>query len=172
MASSRPSSLNQLPATHYHALMTHFTTIIAGIALAAGVLAQDSKDTTATAALQGTWVITSINGQPAPEGAPEMTLTFTGDKYHQTLGGEVNEHGTTKVDASKKPMTIDLIITEGSDAGKTQLGIIEVSGDTVRASLDTPGAGQRPADFTVKDTSLVFEGKKKKADDRKDVPLR
>ena len=85
-------------------------------------------------------MITSINGQTAPQGSPEMTLTFTGDTYHQTLGGEVNERGTIKLDASKKPMTIDLIITEGPDAGKTQLGIFEVTGDTVRASLDTPGA--------------------------------
>ena len=142
--------------------MTNFSTIIVGIALAAGVLAQDSKGTKVAAALQGTWVIASINGQTAPEGASEMTLTFTGDKYHQTLAGEVNERGTIKLDASKKPMTIDLIITEGTDAGKTQLGIIEVTGDAVRANLDTPGAAQRPTDFTIKEGFVMFVGKKKK----------
>jgi uncharacterized protein (TIGR03067 family) len=142
--------------------MTHFSMVIAGVALAAGVLAQESKNTAAAAALQGTWVIISINGQTAPEGSPEMTLTFTGDKYHQTVGGDVNERGTIKVDASKKPMTIDLIITEGPDAGKTQVGIIEVSGDTVRANLDTPGAEQRPSDFTIKESFVMFVGKKKK----------
>ena len=142
--------------------MTYFSMLIAGMAFAAGVLAQDSKDTTNAAALQGTWVITSVNGQTAPEGSPEMTLTFTGDKYHQTLAGEVNERGAIKLDASKKPMTIDLIITEGSDAGKTQLGIIEVTGDTVRANLDTPGTSQRPTDFTVKEGFVMFEGKRKK----------
>jgi uncharacterized protein (TIGR03067 family) len=141
--------------------MTHFSMIIAGIALAAGVLAQDAKNTKSAAALQGTWAITSINGQAAPEGSPEMTLTFTADKYHQTLGGEVNERGTIKVDASKKPMTIDLIITEGSDAGKTQLGIIEVTGDTVRATLNTPGTNERPTDFTVKEGFIMFVAKKK-----------
>jgi uncharacterized protein (TIGR03067 family) len=136
--------------------------VIAGIALATGVLTQGSKDTTGGAALQGTWVLTSLNGQAMPEGAPELTLTITGDKYHQTLGSEVNERGTIKVDASKKPMTIDFVITEGADAGKTQLGVIEVSGDTMRASLDTPGAGQRPTDFTVKDDVIRFVGKKRK----------
>ena len=146
---------------HYHPLMTHFSMFIAAVSLAAGVLAQDSKDTTKPTALEGTWVITSINGQTAPEGAPEMTLTFAGDKYHQTLGGEVNERGTIKLDASKKPMTIDLIITEGADAGKTQLGIIEVTGDTVRANLDTPGTSQRPTDFAVKEGFIMFVGKKK-----------
>ena len=74
----------------------------------------------------------------------------------------MNERGSIKIDASKKPMAIDLIITEGSDAGKTQLGVIEVTGDTMRASLDTPGAGQRPTDFTVKDGVIVFAGKRSK----------
>jgi uncharacterized protein (TIGR03067 family) len=141
--------------------MTYFSMVVAGIVLMAGAVAQESKDTTGAAALQGTWVIESINGQPVPAGAPPLMLTFTGDKYHQTLGGDVNERGTFKIDSSKKPITIDLIITEGDDAGKTQLGIMEVAGDTLRANLDTPGTGQRPADFTVKDGGIMFVGKKK-----------
>jgi uncharacterized protein (TIGR03067 family) len=143
-------------------VMTHFSMVIAGIAIAAAGFVQEAKGTKGPAALQGTWVISSINGQTAPEGSPEMTLTFTGDKYQQALGGEVNERGTVKIDVSKKPMTIDLVITEGPDAGKTQLGIIEVSGDTVRANLDTPGAQQRPADFAVQEGFVMFVGKKKK----------
>jgi uncharacterized protein (TIGR03067 family) len=142
--------------------MTYLGTIIAAITITAGFLTQESKDTTRVTALQGTWVLTSLDGQSVREGGPELTLTFTGDKYHQSLGGEVNERGTFRVDASKKPMTIDLTITEGSDAGKTQLGILEVSVDTIRASLDIPGAGQRPTDFTVKDGVIMFVGKKKK----------
>ena len=142
--------------------MTHFSMLFAGIALAAALAGQDPKPGTGAAALQGTWIITSVNGQTAPEGSPQMTLTFAGDKYHQTVGSEVTERGTIKVDASKKPMTIDLMIAEGSDAGKTQLGVIELSGDTLRANLDTPGARQRPSDFTVKEGFVMFEGKKKK----------
>jgi hypothetical protein len=59
-------------------------------------------------------------------------------------------------------MTIDLTIVEGDDAGKTQLGIIEVTGDTFQAALDTPGAGQRPTDFSIKEGVIVFSGKKAK----------
>jgi uncharacterized protein (TIGR03067 family) len=139
--------------------MTHFSIVIALVGLSTGVLAQGSKS---AAALQGTWVVTSLNGQAVPEGSPQLTLTFSGDKYHQTLAGQVNERGTFKVDASKKPMTIDLAITEGDDAGKTQLGIVEVTGDTMRCNLDAPGAGQRPADFTVK-SGVMFTAKKQKA---------
>lgn len=140
--------------------MTSVGMIVAALAFAFGIVAQDVKATD-TKQLQGTWVIASINGQPMPEGAPPMTLTFAGDKYHQTVGGNVNERGSIKVDASKKPMTIDLLIAEGDDAGKIQLGIFEVTGDTLRANLDTPGAGQRPTDFTVKDGFIMFVGKKK-----------
>ncbi len=143
--------------------MKHLLIALATVALTAQVGAQDPKTTNPAAALQGTWVVTSINGQSAPEGSPEMTLTFTGEKYQQAVGGEVNERGTFVADGSKKPMTLDLVIAEGSDAGKTQLGIFEVTGDTMRANLDTPGAAQRPADFTIKEGGVMFAAKKKKA---------
>src|SRR5262245_1534265 len=87
---------------------TLLTTGLAAIVFATGVLAQQSKEPTGAAALQGTWQVTSINGESAPDGTPPLTLTFTGDKYQQALGGEVNERGTMKIDGSKKPMTIDL----------------------------------------------------------------
>jgi uncharacterized protein (TIGR03067 family) len=143
--------------------MTHFSVLLASIALAAGLGGQAEKPQgkPASAAIQGTWIVSTINGDAAMAGAPEMTLTFTGDKYEQAVGGQVNERGTIKVDASKKPMTIDLAIGEGGDAGKTQLGIFEVSGDTLKLHLDTPGAGQRPTDFTVKEGSFMVTAKKK-----------
>ena len=112
------------------------------------------------AALQGTWVITSVNGKPA--GPPELTLTFKGDTYEQALDGKVNERGTLKLDTSKKPMTVDFAITEGSDAGKAQLGIIEVTGDSLKASFDQPNAGKRPADFEAREGAIAVVGTRKK----------
>lgn len=141
--------------------MTRLSLIITCLVFAAGASAQPPKPATGAAALEGSWVVASINGQTAPEGSPAMTLTFTGDKYEQALGAEVNERGSFKVDATKKPMTIDLSITEGSDAGSTQLGVFEVTGDTMRLHLDTPGANQRPADFTMKDGAFLVVAKKK-----------
>ena len=141
--------------------MTHIA-FLAAIALATGALLPQAKDAPAIAALQGTWQISSLNNQSMPAEGPSLTLTFAGDKYHQTVGSGVNERGSFKLDPSMKPMNIDLVITEGDDAGKTQLGIIEITGDTIRASLATPGAAQRPTDFTVKDGVIVFVGKKTK----------
>ena len=140
--------------------MTRIGITILAIALSTGVLGQEAKQPKGAAMLEGTWLLTAVNGQTIPEASPPLTLTFSGGSYHQTLGKDVNERGTFKVDSSKKPMTIDLAITEGTDKGKTQLGIVEVSGDTLRASLDTPGAGQRPAD--LKSGSITFVGTKRK----------
>lgn len=139
--------------------MKYFVTTVAAIALASGAIAQE-KTKGGVEALRGTWVASSINGQML-DGAPELTLTFAGDKYHQTVGGEVNERGSFKIDPSKKPMTIDLAITEGADAGKAQLGVFEIVGDTLRLGLDVPGAGKRPDDLIVKDGTILFVGRKK-----------
>src|SRR5687768_3076171 len=75
-------------------VMTYVGIFIAGIALATGVIAQVPKGSTGAAVLQGTWLVTSLNGQSMPEGSPPVTLTVAGDKYYQTVGGDVNERGT------------------------------------------------------------------------------
>jgi hypothetical protein len=58
----------------------------------------------------------------------------------------VNERGTIKLDASKKPAWIDLTITEGADAGKLQVGVIEVTGNVSKTSRAPfrPSRAQRP----------------------------
>jgi uncharacterized protein (TIGR03067 family) len=144
--------------------MTQLCMVVVALAVSTGVYAQAGAKgaaaaKAAAAALQGTWILTTVNGEPLSE---ELALTIAGDKYHQTVGGAVNERGTIKIDTTKKPMTIDLVIAEGSDAGKTQLGIIEVTGDTIRGNLDRPGAAQRPTDFNIKDGAIMFVGKRKK----------
>ena len=141
--------------------MLRIAAALCAIALASPLSAQ--KPPAAAAALQGTWIFQSINSQSAPEGSPEMTLTFSGANYQQAAGGQVNERGTFKVATAKKPMTIDLTIVEGDDAGKTQLGIFEVSGDTLRANFGRAGATTRPTDMTVKAETLLLVAKKKKA---------
>ena len=128
--------------------------VVAVLALAVGTFAQDAKK--AGASLEGTWALGSLNGKSL-EGGPSLLLTFEGGKYHQTLDNTVNERGTYKIDRSKTPMTIDLAIAEGDDAGKTQLGVFEVTGDKLRANLAIPGATERPKDFTISETGLMFE---------------
>jgi uncharacterized protein (TIGR03067 family) len=107
---------------------------------------QTPKDTAPKPAdaLQGSWAVASFNGQDIPAEA-EAFLVFKGDKYEQWTGTTVDERGSIKLDTSKKPMAIDLIIVEGGDAGKTQLGVFEITGDTLNLTLGVPGETVRPA---------------------------
>jgi uncharacterized protein (TIGR03067 family) len=111
--------------------------------------------------LQGTWVITSVNGQDLAAAGASMTLTIAADKYTQTVNGTVNERGTLKLDTAKKPIAIDLIITEGDDANKTQVGVVEVSGATMKLKLALPGQTTRPTDFAPADGVILAIATKK-----------
>jgi len=93
--------------------------------------------------IQGTWQIVTFNGQDAPAGV-DVHLTFTGDKYEQWANGTVEERGTFKVNPATKPASIDLSIAEGSDAGKLQLGLYEINGETLSISFSAPGDPVRP----------------------------
>ncbi len=116
-----------------------------------------SKEATS---LQGTWNVTLANDQAVPEGA--MALQFDGMKYAVVINGGIDETGTFKLDATKTPWTFDLNIVEGSDAGKLQLGILEMKGDAIHGMLGTPGAATRPANFDSADGAIVFVAAKVK----------
>jgi uncharacterized protein (TIGR03067 family) len=107
---------------------------------------EPAKSKTLTA-VQGTWVFTSVNGQDAA-GQPEIVITITDDKYVQTIDGNTVEKGTLKFDDTKKPLHMDLVIIEGQDAGKTQLGVIELTSQRRSAPSSI-----RPARRRVRRTS-------------------
>jgi uncharacterized protein (TIGR03067 family) len=110
--------------------------------------------------LQGTWILTTPDGKPlAQEG--DLTIAITGDKYAQAVAGVVNERGTLKVDATKKPMWIDLNITEGGDAGKLQVGLIEISAGVMKGSLALAGSTTRPTSLAPAPGMIAFIAKKK-----------
>ena len=133
---------------------------LAGIALVSSLSVSGPQDIISTRTLEGTWRITSLNGRQVPDVGPQTTLSIIGERYQQALDGKVSERGTLKLDASKRPVTIDLVITEGDDSGKTQLGIVEVVDGLLRMCLDTPDAGQRPSEFAVKSGALLIEARK------------
>ena len=95
--------------------------------------------------LQGKWAIVTFNGQNVPSEA-QAFLVINGDKYEQWNAGSVDERGTVKIDPKTKPMSIDLIITEGGDAGKTQPGVYELTdATTLSIGLAVPGNTTRPS---------------------------
>jgi uncharacterized protein (TIGR03067 family) len=103
----------------------------------------------------------SLNGQVYSGDRAEVTITITGNAYEQSVNGQINERGTIKVDRTKAPMTIDFVITEGSDQNTTQLGIAEVTGDSIRLHLNKPGASVRPPDFNPRADHLLIIAKRK-----------
>lgn len=109
--------------------------------------------------LQGAWLLTAPDGQPLAPGG--LTFTITGNTYAQSVGGAVNERGTLKIDATKKPMWIDLAITEGADAGKSQVGLMEVTGTAMKGVFSPAGSTTRPTSLTPAAGVISFVGKKK-----------
>jgi uncharacterized protein (TIGR03067 family) len=109
---------------------------------------------------QGTWVLSGPSGQPLTQDG-ELVITVTGDKYAQSVAGAVNERGSIKLDATKKPMWIDLHIAEGNDAGKIQLGLVDIKGDTMTGVLKVPGDTTRPASLAPAEGVISFIAKKK-----------
>ena len=111
------------------------------------------------AALQGIWTVTLFNDQD-PGGA--LGLQFDGMKYAVIINGAADESGTFKLDTTKTPWTFDLNIMEGSDAGKVQMGILEMKGEAIHGLLGTPGVATRPANFESADGVISFVAVKKK----------
>ena len=96
---------------------------------------------------QGRWQVVAFDGKDV---GPDVQagFTVTGDQYTQGVNGKLVERGSLKIDATQKPIAIDFIISAGSFQGKTQLGIIQLSGDTLTIKVNQPGATVRPKDFT------------------------
>ena len=97
--------------------------------------------------IQGTWQVVTMNGQDAPARV-DAHLTFTEDKYEQWANGTAEERGTFKVNPATKPASINLMIAEGSDAGKLQIGVYEINGDKLSLTFSAPSDPVRPKTLT------------------------
>jgi uncharacterized protein (TIGR03067 family) len=120
-----------------------------------------AKPSALMASLQGVWQMINANGQDAAGSGQEITITITDNKYVQTVNGQVVERGTFTLDERKKPMTIDITIVEGDNAGQTQLGVVEIADKTMTGKLGEPGVATRPTDFAVAEGTFTFKMVKK-----------
>jgi uncharacterized protein (TIGR03067 family) len=83
----------------------------------------------------------------AEETVQKLRLTLTKDGGYKTeRGKQVLFDSIYKIDARKRPKHIDLIGTEGDNAGKAAQGIYVLEGDTLKICYTMPGA-QRPKEF-------------------------
>ncbi len=77
--------------------------------------------------------------------------------------GEKVIQGTSEIDPTRKPKTIDFMTTEGDDKGKIVLGIYELGDDTRKLCYAQPGK-DRPSEFSAPagsgHTLVVFKREK------------
>ena len=103
--------------------------------------------------LAGTWRVTGVhaNGMILPSRQiPDLKLTFKDGQFTARLGKEKPQQGSYKLDPSKKPKTIDLDRTSGPDKDRKQVGIYELTGNTLRICACEAG-NDRPTDFDTND---------------------
>ncbi len=127
------------------------------------VAADDKKADDIKDKLKGTWDIVSmeVGGKKATDtNVKGQTLTFEGDKVtHEEKGKK--EPATFKIDATKKPMELDLVPTEGPEKGKTMKMIIELKDDTLRIAGKMKPE-ERQTGFDDKDIMVITLKKAKK----------
>jgi uncharacterized protein (TIGR03067 family) len=99
--------------------------------------------------LLGTWRVTSITqgGETVPEEFLKklgVRMRFTENKLLLQAEGKEDETATYKIDAKKTPHEIDIT----DDKNRTEKGIYELKGDTLRICFADPG-NSRPTRFTA-----------------------
>ena len=103
--------------------------------------------------IKGDWTIIAMKmgNRSAPDDLIKgLTSNFDGESYTNKASDKVVEQGTYRVDPSKTPRTIDFAIKVGPDAGKRQLGVYAVDGETLTLCVSEAGSDERPASLTPK----------------------
>ena len=119
--------------------------------------------------IEGTWRVVAlvVNGNAVPEeDAKKLTVVNSADGTW-SLRSEDQEigNGTSTIDPTKKPKTIDFTPTDGEGKGKKHLGIYEL-GDKTRKLCFAPSGRERPAELSStpgsENTLITFEREKAK----------
>ena len=93
-------------------------------------------------------LVTAIGAIASADDAKKLTVV-NGADGSWSLNSDGNEvsQGTSTIDPTKKPKTIDLTPTVGDDKGKQFLGIYEV-GENTRRLCFAPLGKERPTEFS------------------------
>jgi uncharacterized protein (TIGR03067 family) len=119
--------------------------------------------------IEGTWTVVAVevNGNKASEeDARKLTVVNGSDGTWSLLSeGKQISKGTSSVDPTQKPKTIDFTATEGEGKGKQYLGIYEL-GKNTRKMCFASAEKKRPSEFSSLPGSehvlVTFERKKAK----------
>jgi uncharacterized protein (TIGR03067 family) len=125
--------------------------VVGGPPLAAGD-ARDEAIRKDRKKYEGTWQVISLEvdgNRSAEEDARKITVINEADgKWAIEVDGQVVARGTSTIDPTAKPKTVDLTMTEGQNSGQTALGLYELGDDTRKVCFAQPGQG-RPTEFAA-----------------------
>jgi uncharacterized protein (TIGR03067 family) len=108
-------------------------------------------------ALEGEWKMVSgfLQGKPMEAEAVEWGVrTWRGNRTVLKFGPETYIDATFTVDPEQSPHAIDFVHQKGMYAGKTQSGIVQLEGDTMKLCVAPPGK-PRPSDFAEREQNTV-----------------
>ncbi len=146
--------------------------ILAGLVVAVGLTAApDSFKEQAIkqdrAKYDGTWrvIALEVNGEKVAESdARKIVVLNHGDTWIIQVEGKEVSKGTSTIDPTRMPRTIDFIPAEMGSKATTYHGIYEITGDTRKLCFAQPGK-PRPTAFVSKpgseDTLVIFQREKK-----------
>ena len=100
-------------------------------------------------AWEGDWQMTAavFDGKPMAESMIRWATRVTrGDITSVLAGPQVMLRARFTLDESSRPVHVEYVNLEGSNKGKTQLGIAELEGDTLRVCM-APPKKPRPSSF-------------------------
>ncbi len=120
------------------------------VALASAGDAKDEAIKKDRKQIEGTWRVVAVvvNGDKAKEEDAKKLTVVNGSDGTWSLRSEDKEisKGTSTIDPTKKPKTIDFTVTEGGGKGNQHLGIYE-PGEKSRKLCFTPPGKERPTEF-------------------------
>ncbi len=127
-----------------------------------GVVADQAKEEAIKkdrAKYEGIWRVVSLEidgNKVADKHANKITVTNHADgTWIIKVDGKEVSKGTSKIDPTHKPKTIDFMQTGGTKKAQTSFGIYEVSGQTRKLCFAPPGK-DRPTEFSAKQGSGHF----------------
>src|SRR5690242_9946149 len=128
-----------------------FVALVLGFATSIGAADDDAKQKAIKDEWKrrnGTWEPGSavIDGKERPGGKRKMVLVYKDDRYMDTVGGRVVAEGTSKVDPTQNPKTLDITPERAGGKGKTALAIYKLEDDELTVCLAPPGQ-ERPKEF-------------------------
>lgn len=103
--------------------------------------------------IKGDWTIVAMKmgERSAPDDLIKgLTSRFDGQGYTNRKAGEVIEEGSYQIDAGVTPRAIDFQIKKGEGAGKKQLAVFAIDGETLTLCVAEAGSEKRPTSLEPK----------------------